>query len=138
MNDTAAATRVLYESTVTGVGGQVEAFLGHGLLIFFGADSPEELHEMSVQHRPTVAEEGPRPGDAIVLGDHALEILAVGEVVRDNLLNLGHLDLKADGLTEPKLPGDVCVEVQTLPLLKVGDTLRIVRGGAGTATEVAS
>lgn len=135
MNDTASATRVLYESTVTGVGGQVEAFLDHGMLIFFGADAPKELHEMSVQHRATVAEEGPRPGDAIVLGNRSLEILAVGEVVRDNLLNLGHLDLKADGLTEPRLPGDVCVEVQALPLLEVGDTIRIVRGGAA-ATEV--
>ncbi len=133
MSDTAEATRVLYESTVTGVGGQVEAFLGHGLLIFFGEDSPEELHEMSVQHRPSVAEEGPRPGDAIVLGAHSMEILAVGEVVSDNLLNLGHLDLKADGMTEPKLPGDVCVDPQTLPLLKEGDSFKIVRGGSADA-----
>ncbi len=135
MNDTAAATRVLYDSTVTGVGGQVEAFLDHGLLIFFGETSPKELHEMSVQHRPTVAEEGPQAGDTIVLGDREMKILAVGEVVADNLLNLGHLDLKADGLTEPKLPGDVCVDPQPLPLLRAGDVFRIIRGGT---TEVAS
>jgi glucitol/sorbitol PTS system EIIA component len=135
MNDVAAATRVLYESTVTGVGGQVEEFLGHGLLIFFGESSPKELHDISVQHRPTVADEGPLAGDTIVLGEHAMEILAVGEVVSDNLLNLGHLDLKADGMTEPKLPGDVCVAPQPLPLLKAGDSFRIVRGGT---TEVAS
>ena len=55
------------------------------------------------------------------------EVLAVGPVVRDNLLNLGHLDLKADGLTEPKLPGDVCVRVGDLPLLKPGDAFRITR-----------
>jgi PTS system glucitol/sorbitol-specific IIA component len=135
MNDTAAATRVLYESSVTGVGGQVEAFLDHGLLILFRDDSPKELHDISVLHRPTVADEGPRAGDTIVLGDHGMTILAVGDVVADNLLNLGHLDLKADGMTEPKLPGDVCVEPQTLPLLKAGDSIRIVRGGT---TEVAS
>ncbi len=115
MNETTAATRVLYETTVTAVGGQVAAFLDHGLLIFFGENSPEELHDISVLHRPTVAEAGPQAGDAIVLGGHSMEILAVGEVVADNLLNLGHLDLKADGLTEPKLPGDVCVDPQTLP-----------------------
>jgi PTS system glucitol/sorbitol-specific IIA component len=135
MNDTAAATRVLYESTVTGVGGQVEAFLDHGLLIFFRDDSPPELHDISVRHRPTVADEGPRPGDTIVLGDHGMTILAVGDVVADNLLNLGHLDLKADGMTEPKLPGDVCVDPQTLPLLKAGDSFKILRGGTA---EVAS
>ena len=43
------------------------------------------------------------------MGDTELEVLAVGHVVRDNLLNLGHIDLKSDGRTEPKLPGDVCV-----------------------------
>lgn len=118
---------VLYESEVTQVGGQVEAFLGHGLLIFFGDGSPAELHDISVLHKATVAEDGPQAGDVIEVGDTALEVLAVGPVVRDNLLNLGHLDLKADGRTEAKLPGDVCVRVGDLPLLQVGDAFRITR-----------
>ncbi len=118
----------VYESAVTQVGGQVEAFLGHGLLIFFGAGSPAELHDISVLHQATLAEDGPRPGDTIHLGDDvSLEVLAVGPVVRDNLLNLGHLDLKADGRTEPNLPGDVCVPVGDLPLLQPGDAFRITR-----------
>jgi PTS system glucitol/sorbitol-specific IIA component len=120
---------VVYESEVTQVGGQVEAFLGHGLLIFFGAQSPAELHDISVLHAATVAEDGPRTGDLIQVGDTEVEVLAVGPVVRDNLLNLGHLDLKADGRTEPKLPGDVCVRVGDLPLLTVGDPFRITRPG---------
>ncbi len=128
MSDTAAATRVVYESTVTAVGGQVEAFLGHGLLIFFSDDAPDELHDMSVRHRPSVTEDGPRPGDTVYLGGKGLEILAVGDVVAGNLLNLGHLDLKADGLTTAKLPGDVCVAKQQLPLPRAGDAFRIVRG----------
>jgi PTS system glucitol/sorbitol-specific IIA component len=57
----------VYESAVTQVGGQVEAFLGHGLLIFFGAGSPPELHDISVLHEATLAEDGPRPGDTIHL-----------------------------------------------------------------------
>jgi len=117
----------VYQSTVTQVGGQVEAFLGHGLLIFFGAGSPAELHDISVLHEAAVADDGPRPGDTVHVGGTALEVLAVGDVVRDNLLNLGHLDLKADGRTEAKLPGDVCVRKGDLPLLAVGDTFQISR-----------
>ncbi len=124
---TGSDSAVLYESEVTQVGGQVEAFLGHGLLIFFKAGSPPELHDISVLHEATTAEDGPQPGDTIHVGDTGLEVLAVGAVVRDNLLNLGHLDLKADGRTEPKLPGDVCVRVGDIPLLAVGDTFRITR-----------
>ena len=117
----------VYESAVTQVGGQVEAFLDHGLLIFFDAGSPAELHDISVLHSPTLADDGPLPGDTVHLGDVALEVLAVGHVVRDNLLNLGHLDLKADGRTEAKLPGDVCVRAGDLPLLAAGDPFRITR-----------
>ena len=87
---------------------------------------------MSVLHRAAVSEDGPRAGDLLTLGDSEMEVLAVGHVVRDNLLNLGHLDLKADGLTEPKLPGDVCVRTGDLPLLRVGDTFRITRPGGQT------
>lgn len=119
----------VYESTVTVVGSQVAAFLEHGIVIFFADGSPAELHDISVLHRATIAEDGPRPGDTIHLGDTALEILAVGHVVRDNLLNLGHLDLKADGRTEAKLPGDVCVRKGDLALLATGDTFRITRPG---------
>jgi glucitol/sorbitol PTS system EIIA component len=125
--DSATDSATVYESAVTQVGGQVEAFLGHGLLIFFAANAPDELHDISVLHRASIAEDGPRPGDTIHVGDTSLEVLAVGDVVRDNLINLGHLDLKADGRTEPKLPGDVSVRVGDLPLLNVGDTFKITR-----------
>lgn len=124
---TAADSVVVYKAAVTQVGGQVEAFLDHGLLIFFGAGAPEELHDMSVLHEATIADDGPRPGDTITLGEVSLEVLAVGSVVRDNLVNLGHLDLKSDGRTEAKLPGDVCVRTGPLPLLVAGDAFVITR-----------
>ena len=118
----------VYESTVTGVGALVEDFLTEGVLVFFGAQSPVELHEISVLHEASTAEDGPRPGDLLALGpDVELEVLAVGSVVRANLLNLGHLDLKADGRREPSLPGDVCVRIGALPLLAPGDRFRILR-----------
>ncbi|HNM97230.1 MAG TPA: PTS glucitol/sorbitol transporter subunit IIA, partial [Marmoricola sp.] len=62
-------SRVIYESEVTHVGGMVEAFLGHGLLIFFQTDSPKELHDMSVLHTASIAEDGPQPGDTVHFGE---------------------------------------------------------------------
>ena len=127
-----SADSVVYESVVTQVGSQVPAFLEHGILIFFGTNAPEELHDMSVLHDVATADDGPRPGDTMILGETRLEILAVGSVVRDNLLNLGHLDLKADGRTDAKLPGDVCVATGPLPTLSVGDAFTITRPQTGT------
>ena len=128
----------VYDTTVTAVGSQVPAFLEHGILIFFGDQAPAELHDISVLHHVDVADDGPRPGDTVHLGEEALEVLAVGDVVRDNLLNLGHLDLKADGLTEAKLPGDVCVRKGSIPLLATGDAFRITRPEATTPEQESS
>lgn len=126
---------VVYESTVTAVGAQVEPFLGHGVLIFFGADAPPELHDISVLHQPTVTGDAVRAGDVLHLGDTPLEVLAVGDVVAENMLNLGHFDLKADGRAQAKLPGDVCVAVRPLPLLAPGDVIRVTRARQGTTEE---
>ena len=135
MSETTAPPRVLYESTITAVGEQVSTFLEHGLLIFFADDSPAELHDMSVRHTASVAEEGPQEGDTIVLGDRSMEVLAVGPVVGENLLNLGHIDIKANGQTKAKLPGDANVAKQDLPLPTPGDVFRIIRGNRSDTEE---
>lgn len=119
--------RVGYQTTITAVGEQVPAFIEHGILILFAAGSPEELHPISVLHRADIRVFGPQAGDVVHIGETELPVLASGEVTGDNLLSLGHLDLKADGRSEPKLPGDVCVPIGALPMPEVGQVIRIVR-----------
>jgi PTS system glucitol/sorbitol-specific IIA component len=123
----------LYATQVVAVGPMAGELVAGGVLVLFGEQAPQELHDFSVLHRPTTAVAGPAPGDTIVLGDTALPVLAVGSVVADNLLNLGHLDLKADGATTPAMPGDVCVPTGTLPQIEVGQPIRILRPGGGAA-----
>ena len=122
-----AEVSVVYETTVTAIGDQVPAFLGAGILILFADSAPAELHPISVLHAATVTDGGPLPGDRVEIGATSIEVLAVGHVVGDNLLNLGHMDLKSDGRDEAKLPGDVCVPKDCLVQPAVGDVIRILR-----------
>lgn len=117
---------VVYKTTVTAVGELVSDFRDQGLLVFFGEQAPAELHEFSILHRVEISERAPKPGDLIRINANEFNVLAVGSVVSDNLLNLGHLDLKANGLTEAELPGDTNVEQVELPMIKVGDVVEIV------------
>jgi PTS system glucitol/sorbitol-specific IIA component len=126
-------TDIRYETTVTAVGDQVTAFHQAGILVLFRDDAPPELHDISVLHRPSVTLGGPEPGDVIEIGGHRAEVLAVGAVVADNLLNLGHIDFKANGADEAKLPGDVCIPEGSLAMPAVGDTIRIIRGDTARA-----
>jgi len=115
-----------YATTVTAVGEQVAEFVDNGLLIWFAEGAPEELHFFSVLHRPTVTTGGVRPGDTVRIDDRAFRVTAVGDVANDNMVNLGHMDLKANGATEAPLPGDICLEELPLPEPKPGTTLAIV------------
>ena len=121
-----------YATTVTAVGEQVAGFVDHGLLIWFAEGAPEELHFFSVLHRPTVTTGGVRPGDTVRIDDQVFRVTAVGEVANENMVNLGHMDLKANGDTEPPLPGDICLEKLPLPSPRPGTTL-VIEGEASEA-----
>ena len=118
-------SEVVYSTTVTAVGALVPDFREQGILVFFGENAPEELHEFSILHKVDNHKRAPIVGDTIAINDDVFTVLAVGSVASDNLLNLGHLDLKANGLTEADLPGDVNVELRELPMINVGDRLQV-------------
>ncbi len=117
---------VVYRSTVTAVGELVPDFREQGVLVFFGENAPSELHEFSILHKVDIQVRAPQPGDVIDINSNTYQVLAVGSVASDNLLNLGHLDLKANGLTEAELPGDVNIDEVELPIINVGDIFQVI------------
>jgi PTS system glucitol/sorbitol-specific IIA component len=118
--------KIVYSSTVTAVGDLVPEFRDQGILVFFGEGAPSELHEFSILHKVETSERAAKEGDLIRINSDEYKVLAVGHVASENLLNLGHLDLKANGETKADLPGDVNVEKKELPTVKPGDVLQII------------
>ena len=115
-----------YRSRVVAVGPFVDDFIDQQVLVFFQAGSPEELAEISVLHEALTPPATVAPGDQLRLGAEPYDVLAVGDVANENFANLGHLDVKANGLTEPEMPGDVCVENKPLVRLVPGDEFSIL------------
>lgn len=105
----------------------VNEFMSQGMLILFGEGAPEELHDFCALHRPEVSVGGIRAGDELWLNEARFPIFAVGEVANTNLINLGHVSLKMNGLRNAELPGDVCLGKVTLSL-HPGSRLTIVAG----------
>lgn len=117
----------IYETKVTGIGELVPAFREAGYLVFFGANAPEELHDFCILHEVVSQQNQLKPGDIVQVGDVQLPVLAVGDVANDNLMNLGHLNLKANGLTAAELPGDVNTVLGELPEVSIGTRVVITR-----------
>jgi PTS system glucitol/sorbitol-specific IIA component len=116
---------IKYTTTVRAVGEMAAEFAAEGILVFFGPQAPEELHEFAV-----ITDEAPltseiKPGDLFDIGDHSYPITSVGEMANGNVAELGHLVVKFNGLEEPELPGDVSVVAVSSPIPAVGETIRI-------------
>lgn len=109
-----------YEAQITEIGPLVEEFTAAGILVLFGEDAPEELREFSIIHDGKQLHADLEPGDQFTLESESFRVLAVGEVANTNLGNLGHLILKFNGMEEPEMPGDVCVEAKPLPDIREG------------------
>jgi PTS system glucitol/sorbitol-specific IIA component len=119
---------VKYETTVIAVGEMAAEFAAEGILVFFGKDAPEELHEFAIIHDHKELRAPVVPGDVIEIGGSPFPVTAVGDVANDNIANLGHLVLKLNGLEQTELPGEVSVAEGQAPEVGPGTVIRIIGG----------
>lgn len=119
-----------YHTTVTSVGEMAVEFAAEGILVFFGPDAPEELHEFAILTTESELSAPVEPGDTVHIDDAAFPVLCVGLVANDNLAGLGHLVVKFNGLTEPELPGDVSLPAVPAPTVAAGTEIIITARGA--------
>ena len=118
---------VKYQTTVTAVGPMAVEFAAEGILVFFGTNAPEELHEFAILHEHTPNDEDIVPGDTLEIGELQFTVTGVGDVANDNLRNLGHLVVKFNGLADTELPGEVSGNEGSPPSIAPGTRIRILR-----------
>jgi PTS system glucitol/sorbitol-specific IIA component len=118
---------MIYNTTVTNIGGLVSAFYDEKLIIIFNNNVPEELADYCVLHHGNEVSGLVKQGDILVVAGQQYKVVYVGDEVQANLENLGHITLRFDGSTEG-LGGSVYLEDKPLPAVKIGDTISIYRG----------
>ncbi|MCG8346889.1 MAG: PTS glucitol/sorbitol transporter subunit IIA [Chloroflexales bacterium] len=119
------SSELIYDLEVTTIGSLVGEFTAAGIWVFFHERAPSEIAEFAILHRAEPPQRPIIPSQILEVGDEQYVIQAVGDVANNNVRELGHLVLKANGLTEPELPGDVCIEARPLPEPTVGTRIRI-------------
>lgn len=117
----------IYEINITAIGPLVEEFTEAGVWVFFRDDAPEELAEFSMLHHAQAPREPIAAGQVLEIDSQRYAVTAVGDLANKNIRDLGHMVLKANGATEPELPGEVCIEALPFPKPAVGTILRVWR-----------
>jgi glucitol/sorbitol PTS system EIIA component len=120
---------IKYQTSVTSVGEMAAEFAAEGILVFFGPDAPEELHEFAIITTAAELTAPVEPGDTVHIGEAGFPVMSVGTVANENLAGLGHLVVKFNGLTDPELPGDVSLPAVEAPDITAGTEILIVAGG---------
>jgi PTS system glucitol/sorbitol-specific IIA component len=120
-------TTTKYETKVTKLGPVTQDFIDEGILVFFQMNVPDELAEIAILHAHEKLLQEVTAGDQLIIDDHVLPILCVGQVANENLANLGHFVVKFNGLTEPEMPGDISVPSNIpIPPITPGTIVKIV------------
>mgnify|MGYP001165989820 CR=1 FL=1 len=116
---------MIYETEVTNIGPEAEMFQAENMLIFFGDEAPETLADYCYNIVLKNSTGEITPGMTFTFDDQSYKITAVGDVVKKNLDDLGHITLRFDGSTEAELPGTLYVEDKPMPTIQVGTKISI-------------
>lgn len=101
----------IYVTELREIGPEVADFLQEDYLILFQMGVPAELAEMAVLHEVGhMRPEPPEPGDVLAIGGRQFRITAVGTKAWQNVEELGHAVFVFNGLQEPEMPGQICLE----------------------------
>ena len=115
----------VFETTVTGIGKEAELFKTEKMVILFGENAPESLADYCYNIEMKRATAEIKAGMILSFDDVLYSITAVGDVVRKNLDDLGHITIKFDGSNSPELPGTLYVEAKELPAIVEGTKVKI-------------
>ena len=116
---------VKYDTRVMSVGEMAAAFAAEGILVFFGPQAPEELHDFAIITEACTLDAPVAVGDELQIDGNAYPVVGVGSVANDNLSGLGHLVVKFNGLVDTELPGDVSVPEGPAPQVSPGSHIKI-------------
>lgn len=119
---------ILFQAEVTGVGKLALGMFSDGMMIFFDKRVKEnvpDLIDYSVLLDIRINEGSIAPGQRLQIGNAEFDILAVGDVVNQNVQNLGHSVLVFDGSYEATLPGNIHLNRAEIPLIQLGTTITI-------------
>jgi len=115
----------VYETTVKEIGNEALDFSAIKMAILFGNEAPDALRSSCyiIDVKPVKSEI--TPGMVLVIDNNTYKITAVGNEVKRNLNNLGHIAISFTGKNQAELAGTLYVEDKDYPQIKVGSQIEL-------------
>ena len=116
----------IFEARIVSVGEQAPEMIREAnMLILFGIEAPADLAEYCYKISNKDLSGPIQVGGRLVIDGVDYPITAVGSVVEQNLLALGHITIAFDGSSEGSLPGTLHVAVDKMPDLHANSIVQL-------------
>lgn len=119
--------KTIYSTRIEDVGEKAEEFFEANMFITFKENAPQELIDYCFIHKENNLTEEIKPNDILCIGDVNYKIKAVGELVNQNLKELGHITYNFLGEEEAKIAGTLYLEKKEIAPIAVGTILKVIR-----------
>jgi PTS system glucitol/sorbitol-specific IIA component len=111
---------MLYCTEVTRIGEYASEALSDNMMILFNDNAPIDVADYCFIHPHAELTGHIIPGTDLILGDSRYPVTAVGDVVNQNLGELGHITIRFDGGLIAEYPGTVHVQGNCPDTLSAG------------------
>lgn len=118
---------LIYSTTVDKIGKCAEEFLEHNMFIVFKNNAPQELEDYCYIHSENNLVKNIQKGDCLYIDESEYKIMAVGDVVNQNLRDLGHITFKFSGSEDASVQGTLYLENKKIAPLGQGTIIKIIR-----------
>ncbi|WP_339234399.1 PTS glucitol/sorbitol transporter subunit IIA [Oceanobacillus sp. FSL W7-1281] len=115
----------MYQTAIKSIGKDAKAFEAEKMMVLFGDNAPNELADFCYVIDLVPVDEDIAVGDTLKLDNVSYQITSVGDAVRKNLNDLGHITLKFDGSTTAGQSGSLYLEEKEIVDVKPGSTITI-------------
>lgn len=115
----------VYQTEVVSIGSEAKLFLEEKMLVLFGENAPAELADYTYHIIVNSVYSDIVPGMELVIDDNNYKITAVGNIVKKNLEELGHIAIRFNGQTEADQAGTLYVEDKEISDVKIDSKLSI-------------
>lgn len=115
----------VFETEVTGIGVQAALFEEEKMIILFGDNAPETLADYCYNIRVVPLHKEIDENIKLSFDGQSYQVTAVGEVVKKNLEDLGHITIKFDGSKKASLAGTLYVEEKPMPKIHIGTIIKL-------------
>lgn len=119
--------KIIYDTQITDIGNKASDFLKNDMFIIFKENVPQELADYCYIHNKNSFMEDIKPEDILCIDNIEYKITSVGNMVNQNLNQLGHITFKFTGDREAAIPGTLFLEKKKIAPLRKGTVIKIIR-----------